>query len=140
MRYGSAPKPLTSAARMDAERTSPQPKHVLVVDDESALRLLCQVNLTLEGHTVHEAATLAEARAALERHTIDVLLLDIHVGPEDGIELLDEIEALELPIRVILFSGSIGVGPELRDRVAGVLGKPFELAELAAAVADCPVR
>ena len=36
---------------------------VLVVDDERSLRLLCRVNLELDGHRVLEAATLAEARA-----------------------------------------------------------------------------
>ena len=38
-------------------------KTVLVVDDERSLRLLCRVNLELEGHVVHEAGTLAEARS-----------------------------------------------------------------------------
>lgn len=115
-------------------------KDVLVVDDESSLRLLCRVNLELEGHRVREAATLAEARAELERATPDVILLDRHVGSEDGLELLDEIEALDLPARVVLLSGASEVGAELRERVDGVLGKPFELRRLAAAVAGLIVR
>ena len=47
-------------------------KDVLVVDDERSLRLLCRVNLELEGHTVREAATVAEARRELELATPDV--------------------------------------------------------------------
>ena len=119
---------------------SPRSKTVLVVDDESSLRLLCRVNLELDGHRVHEAATLAEAREVLGRLTPDVVLLDVHVGQEDGLELLDEIGALELPTRVVLLSGSSAVGPALRARVDTVLGKPFELDKLAAAVAGSPVR
>lgn len=122
------------------EGSAVQPRNVLLVDDDGAMRLLCRVNLELEGHTVHEAATLGDARELLERLTPDVLLLDIHVGNEDGLELLDEIQALDLPLGVVLLSGSAEVGPELRARVASVLGKPFELDRLAAAVADCPVR
>ena len=110
------------------------------MDDDDAMRLLCRVNLEHDGHTVHEAATLGEARELLERLTPDLVLLDIHLGNEDGLELLDEIQALELPLRVVLLSGSAEVGPELRARVEGVLGKPFELDRLAAAVADSPVR
>lgn len=115
-------------------------KIVLVVDDESSLRLLCRVNLELEGHVVHEAGTLAEAREILSRELPDVLLLDVHVGAEDGLELLDEIETLELPTRVVLISGSSDASDALRARVDVVLGKPFELDRLAAAVAGTPVR
>lgn len=115
-------------------------KDVLVVDDEHSLRLLCRVNLELDGHRVREAASLAEARRELERATPDVILLDIHVGADDGLELLDEIGALELPTRVVLLSGTAEVGPDLRARVDGVLGKPFELKRLAAAVAGSLVR
>ena len=115
-------------------------KDVLVVDDEQSLRLLCRVNLELEGHTVREAATLAEARAELERSLPDVVLLDRHIGADDGLDLLDEIEALDGTTRVILLSGSSTVGPELRARVDDVLGKPFELDLLARAVAGSHVR
>jgi DNA-binding NtrC family response regulator len=115
-------------------------KDVLVVDDERSLRLLCRVNLELDGHTVREAGTLAEARRELERATPDVILLDVHVGADDGLELLDELAALDLPTRVVLLSGSSDVGPELRKRVDMVLGKPFELDTLAAAVAGSHVR
>ena len=115
-------------------------KDVLVVDDERALRLLCRVNLELEGHTVREAATLAEARAELEAAIPDVILLDVHVGADDGLALLDEVEALDLPTRVVLLSGTSTVGPELQRRVADVLGKPFELGRLSAAVAGIKLR
>ena len=40
---------------------------VLVVDDEPSIRLLCRINLELEGFDVLEAGTLAEARAARRR-------------------------------------------------------------------------
>jgi len=115
-------------------------KDVLVVDDERSLRLLCRVNLELDGHQVREAATVAEARREIEQATPDVILLDIHVGADDGLELLDEIASLELSTRVVLLSGTAEVGPELRARVDSVLGKPFELAKLTAAVTGTLVR
>lgn len=123
---------------LDGKRT--HVKDVLVVDDERSLRLLCRVNLELDGHRVREAGTLAQARAELERATPDVILLDIHVGPDDGLELLDTIEALDLQTRVVLLSGTSEVGPELHARVDHVLGKPFELRQLAAAVAGVRLR
>jgi DNA-binding response OmpR family regulator len=39
---------------------------ILVLDDEPSLRLLCRVNLELEGYRVLEAATLDEARTAMD--------------------------------------------------------------------------
>ena len=125
---------------MSGEGGRTHAKTVLVVDDERSLRLLCRINLELDGHTVLEAGTLAEARSLIESESPDVILLDVHVGSEDGLELLDEVEALDLPVRVVLLSGTSEVGPELRSRVAGVLGKPFELGRLASAVAGLIVR
>jgi DNA-binding NtrC family response regulator len=115
-------------------------KIVLVVDDDPSLRLLCRVNLELDGHRVFEAATLSEARAQLERETPDVVLLDVHLGNDDGLDLLDEIDAVDVPTRVILMSGTSEVGSELRARVYGVIGKPFDLKRLAAAVSGATTR
>jgi two-component system response regulator PilR (NtrC family) len=107
---------------------------VLVVDDESSLRLLCRVNLELEGHRVLEAASVGAARDVLAREAVDVVLLDVHLGSGSGLDVLDEIEALDLPVRVVMLSGTSEISPELRSRVHGVLGKPFSLPELSKAV------
>jgi DNA-binding NtrC family response regulator len=115
-------------------------RDVLVVDDERSLRLLCRVNLELEGHVVREAATVAEARAELDRAVPDVVLLDLHIGLDDGLDLLDHIEALELPTRVVLLSGTAEIKQDLRSRVDSVLGKPFSLGRLSAAVTGSTVR
>jgi DNA-binding NtrC family response regulator len=114
-------------------------KDVLVVDDDRSLRLLCRVNLELDGHRVREAGSLAAARALIEEQAPDVILLDVHVGADDGLELIDELQGLDLPVRIVLLSGTSEVGPALRARVDSVLGKPFELHRLADAVRGCPV-
>ena len=89
---------------------------------------------------MREVATLADAREQIEQQTPDVILLDLHVGLEDGVDLIDELEPLELPVRIVLLSGTSEVSPALRSRVDDVLGKPFELGRLAAAVTGCVVR
>jgi DNA-binding NtrC family response regulator len=132
IRYGTRPEPGLRSGAMGGEGGNA--KTVLVVDDERSLRLLCRINLELDGHRVVEAATLSEARTQLERETPDVILLDVHLGNDDGLELLDEVEALDVPTRVVLLSGTSEIGPELRARVSGVIGKPFDLKRLAAAV------
>ena len=136
MRYANR---ATVPDEMGGNGGSTHVKDVLVVDDERSLRLLCRVNLELEGHRVREAGSLAEARAEIEAGAPDVVLLDIHLGVDDGLELIDELHALDLHTRVVLLSGTSEVGSELRGRVDGVLGKPFELGRLAEAVRGCPV-
>jgi len=112
------------------------PRTVLVVDDEPSMRFLCRVNLELEGHRVHEAATVAHARERLSAGGVDVVLLDMHIGRDSGLDVLDHIEALELPVGVVMLSGTSEITPQVRARVRGVLGKPFALDDLAAAVRD----
>ncbi|MCW2963489.1 MAG: hypothetical protein JWO17_741 [Actinomycetia bacterium] len=95
----------------------------LVVDDDAALRLLCRVNLELEGFAVREAATLAEAEAALAAERPDVVLLDVHLGGEQTHELLARIRADGIPVALV--TGSVDIH-DYRDTADAVLGKPFE--------------
>ena len=79
---------------------------------------------------------MPEATRLLDAEEIDVVLLDLHVGSASGLDVLDAVEGRDLAARVVLLSGTAEVTPEVRARVASVLGKPFTLEELARAVAD----
>ena len=107
---------------------------MLVVDDEPSIRLLCRVNLELDGHAVFEAATLDDARAVLRESDVDVMLLDVHVGPEDGRELLAELRAAESRVSVVLLSGTAELGSVERGGADRVIAKPFAPEELLATV------
>jgi DNA-binding response OmpR family regulator len=107
---------------------------VLVLDDEPSLRLLCRVNLELDGYRVLEASSLDEARSLLDEEPVDIALLDVHIGAERGLDLLPELRSLEPPAAVVVLSGTSDVTAELRAAVDAVLGKPFELHELTAAI------
>jgi DNA-binding response OmpR family regulator len=109
---------------------------VLVVDDEPSLRLLCRVNLELEGLRVVEAATLAEARAVLEREHVDVVVLDVHVGSGDGRDLLDELRAAESATRVVMLTGSVEPSGGRFTAADRVVTKPFEPGQRVASVRE----
>jgi DNA-binding NtrC family response regulator len=106
---------------------------VLVVDDEPAIRFLCRVNLELEGVRVLEASTLDEARSALAEAP-NLVLLDLHVGAEHGVDLLTEIRADHPDVRVVLLTGTAELSEAERELADGVLGKPFNLEQLASTV------
>ena len=64
--------------------------HVLVVDDEPAIRQVMSSALTKAGYPVDSAGSAAEALAKLERTPYDVVLSDIFMPITDGIELVIE--------------------------------------------------
>ena len=110
---------------------------VLVVDDEPAIRLLCKVNLELEGYAVLEADTLEGARRQLHdgAGAIGVVLLDVHVGSEDGRELIGEIRSEWPSVRIALFSGTSGYAGVATADADAVIPKPFTLEHLTDTVA-----
>lgn len=107
-----------------------QPPTVLVVDDDASLRLLCRVNLELDGYHVLEATTVAEAEEILLAEPVDVVLLDVHVGPESGIELMRALRERGGAPPVVLVTGSARLDADTQAEADGVVGKPFRLEEL----------
>ena len=107
---------------------------VLVVDDEPSIRLLCRVNLELEGYRVLEADTLGEARELLRDESVSVVLLDVHVGSEDGRTLLEEIRTERPALPVALFSGTAGSDVMDDERADAIIPKPFQLEQLVGTV------
>jgi two-component system OmpR family response regulator len=107
------------------------PSHtVLVVDDDAAIRFLCRVNLELDGWAVLEAQALDQARAALADARVDVVLLDVHIGAESGLDFIGEVRERRPGVPVVLLTGSVG-SPNLVDaRADAVISKPFTLDQL----------
>jgi DNA-binding response OmpR family regulator len=107
-----------------------QPPTVLVVDDEPSLRLLCRVNLELDGYRVLEAENVAEAEQVLLAEAIDVVLLDVHVGPESGVELMRRLRERGGAPPVVLVTGSVRLDAATQAEADGLVAKPFRLEEL----------
>lgn len=107
---------------------------VLVVDDEPSIRLLCKVNLELEGFRVLEADTLEGARRHLREEDVSVVLLDVHLGVDDGLELIAELRSSRPPIPIALFSGTSGYDAVVTADADAIIPKPFELEQLVGTV------
>jgi len=107
---------------------------VLVVDDEPSIRLLCRVNLELDGHEVLEASSLATAREELDREVIDVVVLDVHLYNERSDALVAECHARRPPIPVMLVTGSVEITDAGLSDADAILPKPFELDQLLSTV------
>ena len=117
------------------------PSHtVLVVDDDGAIRFLCRVNLELEGWTVCEAATVAEARAVVSEADVDVVLLDLHLGAENSLDFLAELRTEHPGLPVAMLTGSVGTPTLAGVTVDAVISKPFRLEELTTTVRNLAMR
>ena len=110
------------------------PPRVLVVDDEPSIRLLCRVNLELDGHEVLEAETLEFARQALAQGDIDVVILDVHLHGERSDDLIPECHARRPPVPVVLVTGSADISLGGLSEADAILPKPFELDALLSTV------
>jgi len=73
---------------------------LLVVDDEANIRILYAEELADEGYEVVTASNTAEAVEKLQQTSFDLVILDIKLKNENGIELLQKIvrERHEMPV------------------------------------------
>lgn len=117
--------------------TRPAGARLLIVDDDDDLRSLLVRMLRGEGYAVAEAADVEAALAQFNTGQPDLVVLDIMLGGEDGLDVLSSIRG-KADVPVILLTGR---GHEA-DRVLGLkLGaddyvvKPFSAAELSARIA-----
>ncbi len=109
---------------------------IVVVDDDVAFRESLGSELRRAGHQVTEAADGAGLTAALAAGEVDVVLLDLRLGAEDGLALLDRIRARSSS-EVIMLTGHGSVASAIRAMRAGAadyLLKPCDLDELELAV------
>lgn len=77
---------------------------LLVVDDEANIRMLYTEELTDEGYEVVSASNTAEAIEKLQQTAFDLVILDIKLKQENGIELLQKIVRERHDMPVILCS------------------------------------
>ena len=114
---------------------------ILIAEDEESLRAMCARGLTLSGHDVMTACDGSEALDILKREDgrFDLLLTDIRMPIMDGIALALSAARDYPSLTILLMTGYA----DQRERAHGldaiihdVIGKPFSVATLRAAVSE----
>lgn len=110
--------------------------HVLIVDDEKNIRRTLRMVLDGEGYTTHDVATAADAIAEIEkRPNLDLILLDVRLGEDNGLELLEKIKApegtgkIDRNVPVVMISGHASIEEAVRATRLGAfdfLEKPLD--------------
>jgi len=103
---------------------------VIVADDDGSIRLLCRVNLELEGYRVLEATGLEEISRIAQEDEVALVLLDIHLGREDGIEVARALRRDYPAVPIAFLSGSVDFGERSAAVSDAAIRKPFTLEEL----------
>ena len=80
-------------------------KRVLVVDDESAYRLMVQQFLSRAGYACESAADASEAIAILHRQPFDLVISDIVMPVMNGFQLAEKLRETRPEVKVIFMSG-----------------------------------
>lgn len=118
---------------------NPPAASILVVDDEPDLRTLYELTLLREGYRVEAAATVQEARQALQSQRFDVVITDMRLPDGFGMELLHELRAQQRRERCVVMTayGSAENAVEaLRAGAFDYLTKPVDLKQFRLVVAS----
>ncbi len=113
----------------------PLGQRILIIDDEAGIRDSLETLLTLEGFRVDLAGDGIAGLDQLTRNTYDLLLLDLALPGESGIDLLPRIKALvpELPVIMITAYGTVGnVVDAIRAGASNFVQKPWDNEKLLA--------
>jgi DNA-binding response OmpR family regulator len=102
---------------------------VLVADDDPALRMLCRVNLELEGYDVIEADSGQGVEDLLANRDVALVFLDVHLGRDDGAALAVTLRERYPTLPIAFLTGS-AIGPVGEGVVDGRISKPFTLEQL----------
>lgn len=101
--------------------------NILIVDDEAAPRLFLTEILETAGHTVVDAESVREALMVLDEQTPDLILCDLEMPEEDGLQLLRDVRSTDSEIFFVLlaYPGSEGAAIKaLEERANNYLLKP----------------
>jgi len=111
--------------------------HILVADDDLAVRESLRRSLAFNGYDVSLASDGEEALAAATGGTPDLVLLDVNMPGLDGLEVCRRIRASGNEVPVLMLTARVEVGDRVLGLDAGAddyLPKPFALEELLARV------
>jgi DNA-binding NtrC family response regulator len=114
------------------ETAEPQPPTALIVEDDADFRASVAALVSRRDFEVREAATLAEARRAIEEEAPDVVLLDLTLPDGDGLALLEEDPLTEHSEFVVMTGdGALETAVEAMRRGAlDYLPKPLDRSRL----------
>jgi two-component system response regulator (stage 0 sporulation protein F) len=117
---------------------------ILIVDDQFGIRILLNEVFQKEGYNTFQAANGFQALEIVDKHSPDLVLLDMKIPGMDGIEILKRMKAVDQDIQVIIMTayGELDMIQEAKELGAIThFAKPFDIDEIREAVKKhLPIR
>ncbi|MBN2408048.1 MAG: response regulator [Elusimicrobia bacterium] len=82
-------------------------KRILLVDDEKNILTVCRKGLEKTSYTVDTSTNLNGARDLMETHRYDLIMIDVHLRGENGIDLYIDIKKNDPSQKVLIITGSL---------------------------------
>ncbi len=101
---------------------------VLIVDDEPSIRRTTRIAVESAGHTAAEAPNAAKAIKAAEDEAFDVAFVDLKLGADDGLEVLNRLAKLRPAPAVVMFTAYANIATAVEAMRRGAfdfIPKPF---------------
>jgi DNA-binding response OmpR family regulator len=108
-------------------------KHILIAEDEPAVRGMLRTALEMQGCVVHEAENGQRAAELARQVPVDLVMTDLWMPVMNGVELIEALNAMDCPAGVIVLSAHITCATTEKLRRLGVLRmlrKPVGVPEL----------
>jgi two-component system phosphate regulon response regulator OmpR len=112
--------------------------HLLLVDDDRRIRTLMSRYLSGQGYRITTAGNAEEARRCLDSLAFDLIVLDIMMPGEDGLEFAAALR-LESQVPILMLTARSEIVDRVRGLEAGAddyLVKPFDAKELSLRIAS----
>jgi two-component system response regulator (stage 0 sporulation protein F) len=117
---------------------------LLIVDDQFGIRILLNEVFQKEGYQTFQAANGYQALDIVDKHSPELVLLDMKIPGMDGIEILKRMKVVDKDIQVIIMTayGELDMIQEAKDLGAIThFAKPFDIDEIRDAVRKyLPIR
>src|ERR1035441_1108161 len=110
-------------------------KRILLVEDDQAARESIKLLLTIDRHTVVEAAEGVEAIARLKSQPFDLAIVDYFMPGMRGSELALHIRQIAPSLPIIMITAYLENLAAADKPVDAVIGKPFAIEDLRRAIA-----
>src|SRR6267378_3873990 len=111
----------------------PESIHILIIDDDQAIRDLLSEGLADSGYHCETACDGPEGLRKLQSNSFDLVVSDINMPEMDGVQLLQEIKKTHPDTEIIMLTGVVDVDTAIQSMRLGAsdyLTKPFNLAEV----------
>lgn len=92
---------------------------ILIVDDEESIRFTFSEFLSEDGYSVETSESLSGCIEKLKEQIFDAVFLDVRIGRDNGIDIIERIRSLQQKCNVVIMTGNMNPAQLIKARKFG---------------------